>query len=172
MKKLLIILITISLINSCVTEIKNDSAETMANELELENLIFDNSELPDSCIIKAVSKADRLPCDAKSNPFISSDSEYLECFVNNFINDTLLTKKVNRGLFSIYTDGAEIGICAVKTDSKSTAELIKKDVVMNNWILDKCELFLSGPHFIWLWRDKGKNENFNEIKTLIEKEIN
>ena len=142
------------------------------NKLELENLIFANSELPDGCEIKAVTKTDHLPCDAKSNPFISSDSEYLECFAKNFISDTLLIKKISRGLFSIYTDGAEIGIFAVKADSESTAELIKKDVEMNNDNLDKSELFLSGSYFIWLWRDRGKNENFNEMKTLIEKEIN
>ena len=142
------------------------------NKLELENLIFANSELPDGCEIKAVTKTDHLPCDAKSNPFISSDSEYLECFAKNFISDTLLIKKISRGLFSIYTDGSEIGIFAVKTDSESTAELIKKEVEMNNDHRHNSELFLSGSYFIWLWRDRGKNENFNEMKTLIEKEIN
>jgi len=143
----------------------------LVDKLELENLVFDNSELPGNCKIKVVNRTNRLPCNAKSNPFISADSEYIACFVSKFISDTLLIQKVNRGLFSIYTDGAEIGIFAVKTDSKSTAELIKKDVELNNENMDRSELFLSGSHFIWLWRDKGKNENFNEIKTMIEKEL-
>ncbi|MDC1384764.1 hypothetical protein N8329_02160 [Crocinitomicaceae bacterium] len=157
----LVLLLTVSLFYSCVD----------CNKLELENLIFDNSELPDGCRIKAVGKSDHLPCNAKSNPFISSDSEYLECFVSKFVNDTLLIQKIDRGLFSIYTDGTEIGIFAVKTDSESTAKLIKKDVEMNNENMDKSELFISGTHFIWLWGDEGKNKNLSEIKTLIEKEI-
>ena len=139
---------------------------------KLENLIFKSSELPVGCKIKAVSKTDHLPCGAKANPFISSDPEYLTCLAGNFTNDTSLIRKVDRGLFSVYTDGAEIGIFAVRTDSQSTAESIKKDVEANNKLLDNSELFISGTHVIWLWKDKGKNENFYKIKTLIEKKIN
>ena len=142
-----------------------------AQELELENLIFNKTELPSNCKIKEVNITDRLPCEANSNPFISSSSEYLTCFVGQFIRDTLLIQRVNRGLFSIYTDGAEIGIFAVKADSENTAKSIKENVELNSKNLDKSELFLSGRYFIWLWRDKGKSESFKELKIMIEKRI-
>ncbi len=140
-------------------------------KLELEDFVFSKEELPDGCRLKSVVNSDLLPCEAKANPFISSERSFLDCFTRRLIMDSTLIQNVKRGLFSVYEDQSEIGIFGLETDSKKTSKLILKDITTNYTNDESMELIQSGKILIWLWHDKGKTNSFNELKKLVEARI-
>lgn len=142
-----------------------------AGQTRLEDLIFSDSELPSDCKLKTVLSTEDLPCKAESNPFISSDLEFISCFVGSFISNSSLIPKVKRALFSIYMDQAETGIFAIETESKSDSKLFYDHMKSSYDSAYLREFFYHDQLFIWLWRDKGKNENFDIFKKLIKNRI-
>lgn len=141
------------------------------SKLKLEDFVFAEEELPAGCSIKQVTDNDHLPCNAEANPFISSDRIFLDCFSGNLVRDATLAQNVKRGLFSIYEDQAEIGIFGLEIDSEKTAKLIINGLMKNNPNDESSELIHSGTIVIWLWKDKGENSSFNELKKLIKARI-
>ena len=140
-------------------------------KLELEDFVFSKEELPHGCRLKSVAKNELLPCEAKANPFISSERSFLDCFTRRLIKDSTLIQNVKRGLFSVYEDQSEIGVFGLETDSKKTSKLILNDIMTNNPNDESMELIQSGKILIWLWHDKGKTNSFNELKKLVEARI-
>jgi len=139
--------------------------------LELENFVFQEQELPNGCKLKPVASNDRLPCAATSNPFISSERSFLDCFTRQFVRDSALIQSVKRGLFSVYEDQSEIGIYGLETDSEETTRLILNHIETNYPNDESGEFFQSGKILIWLWHDKGKPNSFDDLKKLIEAQI-
>lgn len=145
--------------------------EPSSTSVQLEDFVFSQEVLPDGCSLKVVASNDRLPCQAKSNPFISSERSFLDCFTKRLIQDPTLVQQVNRGLFSVYEAKSEMGIFGLATDSETTTELILKDIQTNHPDDESMELFQSGNILIWLWHDQGKTNAFSELKTLINARI-
>ncbi len=145
--------------------------ESIDSNLKLEDFVFLAQELPDGCKIKPIASNARLPCDIKTNPFISSDRKFLDCFAGNLVQDPTLIQHVKKGLFSVYLDQAEIGIFGLEVDSEKTAELILKGMIKSNPNNKSSKLIQSGKIILWLWKDKGENNSFNELKKLIDARI-
>lgn len=145
--------------------------EPIDTKLELEDFVFSKEELPDGCKLKLVVNNDRLPCEAKANPFISSDRSFLDCFTKRLIQDSTLIQNVKRGLFSVYEDQSEIGIFGLETDSKKATKLILDNIMTNYPSDENRELIQSGKILIWLWQDNGETKSFNELKELINARI-
>ncbi len=141
------------------------------SKLKLEEFVFLEEELPDGCNLKQVINTGNLPCNAQSNPFISSDRIFLDCFIGRLIQDSTLVQNVKRGLFSIYEDKAEIGIFGLETDSEKTAKLILNRLMKKKPNDDSSKLIQSGKIIIWLWKDQGKNSSFDELTKLINARI-
>ena len=145
--------------------------EPIDPKLELEDFVFQEQELPNGCKLKTVASNDRLPCEATSNPFISSERSFLDCFSRQFVRDSTLIQSVKRGLFCVYEDQSEIGIYGLETDSEETTQLIQNYIETNYPNDESGEFFQSGKILIWLWHDREKTNSFNELKKLIEVQI-
>ncbi len=144
---------------------------SLDTRLELEQFIFDQQELPEGCIIKPIAEGDRLPCQIKTNPFISADRDFLNCFSRSFVRDSVLASKVKSGLFSIYEDQWEIGVFGLETDSKKTAKLILDEMITNIPSQERGEIIQAGNLLIWLWHDRTKPSSFDELNQLIKAQI-
>ena len=143
-------------------------SQPIDSKLKLEEFIFLEEELPDGCNLKQVIDTNNLPCNAKANPFISSDRIFLDCFIGSLIRDSTLAQNVKRGLFSIYEDQAEIGVFGLETDSEKTAKLIVNRMKKKNPNDESSKLIQSGKIIIWVWKDKGENRSFDALKKLID----
>ncbi|MCH2235637.1 MAG: hypothetical protein MK078_15455 [Crocinitomicaceae bacterium] len=141
---------------------------SVESKLKLEDLILESDQLPKSCELIHVEADEDLPCNAKSNPYISSEEEFLNCFTSSLVSVDSLRKKVVAGLFSVYTDGAEIGVFALETESENSAKLIWNQLQDDRVNIEQSDYLLSGSIVIWLWRDTGKNDNYLKFKELIE----
>ena len=140
-------------------------------KVQLEDFVFSPEELPEGCSLKLVASEDVLPCKATSNPYISSERSFLDCFTKRLIKDSALVQQVTKGLFSVYEGDSELGIFGLETASEATTTLILKDIQSNNPDDQGMELMQSGNILIWLWHDQSKTKTFDELKTLIEARI-
>lgn len=170
MKKETRLLIIIFLIfTSCVTTRKEK--ERANSKLKLEDFVFMEQELPDNSKLKQVIDNEHLPCNAPTNPLVSSESSFLDCFVKLLVRDATLTQNVKKGLFSVYENNAEIGVFGLETDSYKTAKLISENIILNKHIYGGSEIIQSGNIVILLWHDNIESKTFNGFKKLIYDEI-
>ena len=145
-----------------------DSIDT---SLKLEDFIFTEHNLPNGCKLKQVTINDRLPCEIKTNPFISSQPNFLNCFARSFTRDSTLIQNIKKGLFSVYEDQSEIGLFGLETDSKQTAILILNEMKTKYPNEDGGELIQAGKILLWLWHDREKTSAFKELKKLIDTQL-
>lgn len=140
-------------------------------ELSLEDFIFSDRELPKGVQLKAVGENDRLPCQITTNPFISDDRSFLDCFARAFTRDSISTKNISRALFSVYKEQSEIGLFALETDSEETAAQILNEMNTNIPEGDSSEIIQTANLVLWLWHDRARTKAFDELKILIDTRI-
>lgn len=146
--------------------------EPIEPKLELEDFVFSQEDLPLGCTLKTVGSNDRLPCEIKTNPFISEDPSFLDCFTKRLIQDKTLNRNITKGLFSVYEGPSEIGVFGLETASEKTTTLIHQHIKANNSSDASMELIQAGKILIWLWHDRERTNSFTELRKLIEAEIN
>lgn len=160
MNKLLYIALFLLLFTGCTTEVKTG----------LNDFVYEQQELPDNCEIKGISPEDNLPCDSKQNPFISSDSIFINCFVYTLTEDIEISAQVKTALYSIYQGYGEIGLFGFEL----TTEQAANDLVI---LIEEMGTFTQGNIYqsaelvIILWNDMLRDEVFPEFRKLIEKSL-
>ena len=153
MKALSIILVSVSLISA-----------GFESRPQLEDFLFSEKELPAACRIKEVKEAEKLPCNAKGNPFLSSEPEFLDCFAKQLIPDADLIPHIRRGLFSVYEDKSEIGIFGLEADSKVHGKHLFEVLAEKNPDESRIEFIQSGRILIMLWHDSEETAAFQEFR--------
>ncbi|MBX2826526.1 MAG: hypothetical protein KTR22_00075 [Flavobacteriaceae bacterium] len=140
-------------------------------EPTLEDFVFTQELLPKNCSFKEVTEGARLPCKATTNPYVSNDPAFVNCFAGMMLRDEALTQKVKKALFSVYMDTNEVGVFGLEADSEESALQIVahlEDKAPND---EGSSLLQSGPIVILLWQDRGKTEAYETLKSLIEKQM-
>lgn len=138
---------------------------------QLEDFVLASQELPNGCTLKPVGDSENLPCKAEGNPFVSSDRTFLDCFAASLIMNPSLVKNTQKGLFSIYEDQAEIGLFGLEMDTEKNAELVFEGMTAKIPNDNSIKLFQAGKVVLFMWKDQGQNDSFDEMQQMIEARI-
>ncbi|MEO9547299.1 MAG: hypothetical protein ABJG68_01315 [Crocinitomicaceae bacterium] len=98
-----------------------DSNNTDKDKIKLESFLFTGEEFKNDCEILVSENLDDLPCGAASNPIISSDPEFVDCFSKAVLSEAEFSNNVERVLFSVYKGYDETGVFGFETNSEQTA---------------------------------------------------
>lgn len=158
MRSLMIILCSI-LLSSC------------ANRLILRDFIFEEQELPVNCRIVPIRSGEELPCGVKSNPLISTERQFLNCFSMMLVRDESLAAATHSALFSLYIEKGEVGIFGLEFDSDASASKAAELLLNENVDTQRFSVFQKGQIVIFLWRDDLTDTCFYGLKELIKARI-
>ena len=151
----LVVLLVVSLIINACGDKRDD----------LEHFIFKDYELPDGCRLKTVEK-DELPFGAQSNPYLSSDRQFLDNFAKKMFRDEeSLVAATRTALFSVYWSDNEIGIFGFQFNSEESAQ--KAANFLNTDIRGDNACYSEGKVVIFLWNDGAYNP-YSKIKELVK----
>lgn len=139
------------------------------HKLALDDFIITKDKLPENCELKSINLGEHLPCQAKTNPFISSDRAFISCFASGFISDTSLISGVKRALFSVYENDTEFGIFALEAETKKIATSLFENIDQGNLVNSK--LYQSDFIIVLLWSDSKKDASFEQMKDLIAERV-
>jgi len=150
---------------------------------------FKASELPEACSVLSVMSSQPEKEDPPwlgkitSNPFVSTDREFVDAFVDAWMSDWLSIPDVSQGivaaLFAIYYEGEvsnEIGIFGGDFDSKShfdqVADAIATGIDTRDkpWASDHA-VYVLNKTVLFIWRDSRGGDCFSQLKTLVEARI-
>ncbi len=135
--------------------------------LTLAGFIFKNQELPGNCRRVSVKPGEKLPCGVKSNPFVSSERQFLDCFARMLVDDESLVAATRSALFSLYREKGEIGICGLEFDSETSASQAAVLLRKKNTNIKRFAIFQKGRIVILLWRDDETDTSFDRLKEMI-----
>jgi len=126
----------------------------------LEDFVFISNELSETCTL--VPYDDSFPFGIQSNPFISSDPEFLDLFTTLLFKDSTLSKLVRSVLFSLYFGKNEFGLNGTKFDLDSLAN--RAEEILKNKFVDtlRFAVFNKGRIVLQLWRDDN-TDSFYEL---------
>lgn len=142
---------------------------TFQSTATLESFVFSNELLPEGVQPKPIVDPANLPCGVTSNPFISSDEDFLNCFIgNNMIQDPSLMEEVTGGLFSIYEAPSEVGIFGIESKSPESAERIFQAIKSSTPLTDSYQLLRKGKVVILFWYDRGKTNAIEQLELIIK----
>jgi len=139
--------------------------------LTLAGFIFKDQELPGNCRIVSVKPGEELPCGIKSNPFVSSERQFLDCFARMLVDDESLVAATRSALFSLYKEKGEIGVCGLEFDSETSASQTATLLREKNTDVKRFAIFQKGRIAILLWRDDETDTCFDRLKEAIEARI-
>jgi hypothetical protein len=98
MRAFIILLVGMILLSSCGD---SPASSNKSNNLTLSDFIFKDQDLPRNCRIAPVETTEELPCGAKSNPFLSSERRFLDCFAGELLHDKAVVATTRSALFSV-----------------------------------------------------------------------
>ena len=142
----------------------------------LNDFVFTASELPEACSVVKVDLqvAEGYPSwlsKISSNPFLSSDREFVDGFVGVVIPDTELASSAISALFAIYyedTENNEIGLFGYEFDSDTHAWQAAALIIEQGDDPDGFAVFLVENIVIYVWRDEVGSVNcFLPLKELV-----
>lgn len=149
------------------------------NQIDLEQFIFKDYELPEGCRFIPIEEDEELPCGIKVNPFplLILDRQSIDCFCRTLFGleftETLGTAIAI--LFSVMDDGDienEYGIFGFQFDSEKLAQramdLLRVSISRETANGGGRELYLKGKVLILLWTDVGETELYHNLEKLIE----
>ena len=152
MKKTIILLVFLFLIFGCTSKNEN---ETRSVTLGIEDLIFPESQFPDSVLWDPHPPTPENPaiCGITGNPYVSRDTGFIHCFCDRAMgmNDTL-SQGVTGVLFEVLFHDGEIGIYALEYVSPEYAQLGYQHLI-SNYNDPRYRFLLSQNFSLWLWCD-------------------
>jgi hypothetical protein len=139
--------------------------------LTLADFIFENHQLPGTCRLVPIEPGEPLPCEFKSNPFLSEEREFLDCFVRNFVSDNeTLIAATRSALFSVYLENDEIGVFGLELESETStnqaANLLQQEM-QETTESQRFTIFQKDRLVIQVWRDNETDVCFDRLKELI-----
>ena len=134
-------------------------------DLSLEDFIFGSNDLSETCTL--VPYDDSFPFGIQSNPFISSDPEFLDLFTTLLFKDSTLSKSVHSVLFSLYFGKNEFGLNGTEFDSDSLANRAAEILKIELTDTFRFAVFNKGRIVLQLWRDDNTDSCFYELEELV-----
>ena len=161
----LIRLLAVFLCFLMVVSCGNDDDDS--DELSLADFVFEVQQLPEGCILASLKSDEDTPCGVQSNPLVSSERQFLDCFAGELLHDEILVADVHSGLFSVYVGKDEIGVFGLEFSSpilaSQGASLLRKE----NSEPQRFAVFQKERIVILLWRDDESDACFDRFKELI-----
>ena len=132
----------------------------------MKKLIFSPDQLPEGCAMGSVKPGEELPFGIKTNPYISTDRDFVEPFIKGMMDTALQADDVEEALFSVYHSTDEIGVFAFRFKSSDAAEKME-DVSQEydddiRWIIRANELL------VMVWWDAPDDPAVPYIKKLVK----
>ncbi len=159
----LIILITSILLAGC-------QVENHSRELKLTDFIFETKSLEDTCSLAATTSEG----EARGNPVLSSEDEYVRNVASQWINEESAAS-ARTILIAKYQDGngsGEVGLFGIRFDSNSAANSAAR-LLTKAHPEESCNIiYRENDITIWIWQsDCSTDECFKKLQALVEDEI-